>query len=488
MTRQITIDPVTRLEGHGRIDIFLDEKGNVDRAMFQVPEFRGFEKFCEGRAIEEMPTLTQKVCGVCPTAHHVTASKALDELYRVEPPPAAKVIRELTYNAFMFEDHLLHFYVLAGPDFIVGPDAPKSERNILGVIRKVGVALARQVIHVRKRVREINTTISGSALSPVCGLPGGVSRAMNDDDRKRVAEVAEEAVEFAKFTLKTFDDLVLNDSRYREMITGDVYRHRTYYMGLVDDDNRVNFYDGTLRVVDPEGSEFAKFHPRDYLDHLEEMPVPWSYMKLLYLKAKGWKGFVDGTDSGIYRVAPLARLNAADGMATPLAQAEYDRMFDTLGGKPAHATMAYHWARLVECLYAAERMGELAATPELTYPEVRRLPENVPTEGIAACEAPRGTLFHHYKTDERGIVREANLVVATQNNAAAICMSIERAARRLIKNGSVSDGILNMIEMAFRAYDPCLACATHSLPGEMPMIVDIRDASGDRVRRIRRDG
>ncbi len=487
MTRKITIDPVTRLEGHGRIEILLDEEGDVDSAFFQVPEYRGFEKFCEGRAVEEMPTLTQKVCGVCPTAHHTTSSKALDELFQVDPPPAAKAIRELMYNAFMFEDHLLHFYVLAGPDFIVGPDAPKSERNILGVLRKVGAEIGRRVIDTRKKAREINATISGSALSPVCGLPGGVSRPLSQEDRARIAEVAKDAVDFAKFTLKTFDDVVLGNSQYIELITGDVYYHRTYYMGLVDDENKVNFYDGTLRIVDPEGNEFTRFHPRDYLDHLEEIPVPWSYMKLLYLKSIGWKGFVDGKDSGIYRVAPLARLNAADGMATPLAQAEYERMFDTLGGKPVHNTLAYHWARLVETLYAAERMCELADAPELTVPNVRNIPDAAPTEGIAACEAPRGTLFHHYRTDEKGIVKAVNLVVATQNNAAAICMSIQRAARRLIKNGSVSDGILNMIEMAFRAYDPCLACATHSLPGEMPMIVDIRDAQGDLVRQIRRN-
>ncbi|MGA1794663.1 MAG: nickel-dependent hydrogenase large subunit, partial [bacterium] len=226
---------------------------------------------------------------------------------------------------------------------------------------------------------------------------------------------------------------------------------------------------------------------KDYLEHLEERVEPWSFMKLLYLKKVGWKGFVDGKESGIYRVAPLARLNVASGMATPLAQAEYERMYDTLGGKPAHSTLAYHWARLIEVLYAAERMDELVRDPEITDPKVRNIPEQTPVEGMAAVEAPRGTLFHHYTTDERGIIQKANLLVATQNNGAAICMSVEKTARGLIKDGEVSEGFLNMIEMAFRAYDPCLACATHSLLGEMPLKVGIYDRAGNLIRMVGRD-
>jgi len=486
MSKLITINPITRLEGHGKISIFLDDEGNVEQAYFQVPEFRGFEKFCEGRAVEEMPQLTQKICGVCPTAHHTASSKALDALFNVEPPAAAKKIRELMYNAFMFEDHLLHFYILAGPDFVDGTDAPPAERNILGVIAKVGLDIGKKVIDIRKRVRGINATISGSSLYPVCGLPGGISKGLTEEDRANIKDVTKDVVEFAKFTLKIFEDVVLKNKKYVDLITGDIYYHKTYYMGLVDDDNKVNFYDGKIRVVDPQGNEFVKFSAKDYLQHLEERVEPWSYLRILYLKDIGWKGFIDGKDSGVYRVAPLARLNASLGMATPLAQAEYERMFNTLGCKPAHNTLAYHWARLIEVLYSAERMNELVDDPELTNPKVRNIPENPPTEGVGVCEAPRGTLFHHYKTDEKGIVQKVNLLVATQNNAAAICMSIKRAARELIKNGNVSDGLLNMIEMAFRAYDPCLACATHSLPGEMPLVVKIYDKEKNLVREIRR--
>lgn len=484
MGKQITIDPITRLEGHGKIDIFLDDKGEVERAYLLVPEFKAFEKFCEGRLAEEMPRLTAKICGVCPTAHHTASSKALDDLFKVDPPPAAKKIRELMYNAFMFEDHILHFYFLAGPDFIIGPDAPKSERNIFGLIDKTGIEIAEKVIGIRKKIRGLNAKISGSSLYPVCGLPGGISKALTEEDLTYIKSVTNDALEFAKFTLKIFDDTVLKNKKYFNLMTSDIYYHKTYYMGIVDENNKVNFYDGKIRVVDPNGKEFIKFDAKDYLKHLEERVEPWSYLKILYLKNIGWKGFVDGQVSGVYRVAPLGRLNASDGMATLLAQAEYNRMYETLGGKPAHNTLAYHWARLIEVLYAAERMNGLVNDNEIISPKVRNIPDRTPKEGIGVCEAPRGILFHHYKTDKKGILQEVNLLVGSQNNAAAICMSIEKAARGLIKNGKVSDGTLNMIEMAFRAYDPCLACATHCISGKKPVTINILKQNRKIIKQI----
>jgi F420-non-reducing hydrogenase large subunit len=485
MTKRITIDPITRLEGHGKIEVFLDDKGDVDKAFFQVPELRGFEKFSEGRMAEEMPRITPKICGVCPTAHHMASGKTLDDLFQVDPPSAAKKIRELINSAFMAEDHTLHFFFLGGPDFVVGPQAPAEERNILGVIQKVGLDAGKKVISIRKRLRDIITKQGGRVIHPVCNLPGGVSKGVTKEDREEYIQAAKDAVEFAKFALKAFQDIVLNNKEYVDVVVGDIYKHQTYYMGLVDENNKVNFYDGDIRVVDPEGKEFAKFKPREYLNYISEHVEPWSYIKFPYLKDVGWKGFIDGKDSGVYRVAPLARLNASDGMATPLAQEEYEKMYEMLGGKPAHNTLAYHWARLVELLYATERLLELAEDEEILDPDVRNIPTAVPNEGIGVVEAPRGTLYHHYKTDERGILTEVNLIVATVNNSAAICMSIEKAAKGLIKGGKVSDGLLNMVEMAFRAYDPCLACATHSLPGEMPLEVDIRNPEGDILKTLR---
>lgn len=476
MYKEITIDPITRLEGHGKIDIFLDEKGDVAHACLQIPELRGYERFAVGRLAEEMPRITETICGVCPTTHHTCSGKALDDLYGVEPPPAARKIREFVYNTFMFEDHNLHFYFLGGPDFIVGPAAPKAERNVLGVIGKVGVDIGKKVIDIRKRARNIIQTMGGRVVHPVHCLPGGVSKPMAQENLEEFKKTAEDSVEFAQFSLQAFNDIVLKNKTYVDLIVGDVYKHKTYYMGLVDDNNKVNFYDGWIRVVDPEGTEFAKFKVKDYLDHIAEGVESWTYIKFPYLKNVGWKGFVDGKDSGVYRVAPLGRLNAADGMAAPAAQEHYEKFYETLGGKPVHNTLATHWARLIEALQAAERMVELINDPEILDPNVRNMDFQIPKEGKGVIEAPRGTLFHHYETDERGVLTKANLIVATVNNSAAINMSIEKAAKGLIAGGKVDDGLLNMVEMAFRAYDPCFACATHTIDGRAPIQIDIYDA------------
>ena len=485
--KRITIDPITRLEGHGKIDIFLDDDGEVERAYFQVPELRGFEKFVQGRPVEEMPQITSRICGVCPTAHHMAATKALDDLYKVAPPPAARAIRELIYTAFIVEDHALHFYFLGGPDFIVGPDAAAAERNVLGVIAKVGIEAGKKVIAMRRRLRDLMTLVGGKAAHPVLGLPGGVAKRVTPEMQKQFKQVAAEAVDFAQFTLKLFEQLVLKNSNYVEMILSDLYTHATYYMGMVDHQNRVAFYDGAIRVITPAGDEWKKFPARDYLENVAEHVEPWSYVKFCYLKPIGWKGFTEGVESGIYCVAPLARLNASDGMATPLAHDAYGKMFLTLGGKPVHHTLANHWARLIELLYAAERMQQIAADPVLTDEHVRNLPTEKPSEGVGVVEAPRGTLIHHYQADENGLVTKANLIVATQNNAARIAMSVEKAAKGLIHNGDVPEGVLNKIEMAFRAYDPCNGCATHSLPGSMPLLLRVRDRSGIILTTLQRD-
>jgi F420-non-reducing hydrogenase large subunit len=268
------------------------------------------------------------------------------------------------------------------------------------------------------------------------------------------------------------------------MIVSDAYTHRTYYMGLVDDNNKVNFYDGMVRVVNPEGKEFAKYAPSEYLEHVAEHVEPWTYVKFPFLKKVGWKGFVDGNDSGVFRVAPLARLNAADGMATPLAQEAYEKMYATLGGKPVHHTLAMHWARLIELIYAAERLLELSQDPEITDPNVRAIPTAVPDEGVGIVEAPRGTLTHHYVTDERGVIKKANLIVATVNNAAAVNMSIKKAAMALIKPGKeITNGLLNRIEMAWRPYDLCLACASHNFPSYPPLPIEVYNSEGQLIKR-----
>ncbi len=475
MAERITINPITRLEGHGKIEIFLDDDGNVEDAFWQVVELRGFERFCLGRPAEEMTRIAPNICGVCPSAHHMAATKALDALYGVEPPPTAKLIRELEYNAFYLEDHFIHFFFLAAPDFVVGPDADPSERNILGVIGRVGKEIGSKVIEVRKRNRQIIKHIFSKAPHPEGGLPGGVPRGINEEDRRWIKETADYSVEFAKFALQLFKDVVLGNKTYHDLICSDAYSLKTYYMALVDDKNHVSFYDGKVRVIDPSGNACALFDPKDYVDHIAERVEPWTYVRLCYLKEKGWKGFVEGDDTSLYRVAPLARLNVADGMSTPLAQEEYRIFFDTFGQKPVHNTLAMHWARLICALQAAEHNWQIANDPLLTSRDIRNMNLRLRKVGVGCVEAPRGTLFHHYETDDRGILTKINLIVATQHNAAPICLSVKKAAQAFITNGKVKEGMLNMVEMAFRAYDPCLGCATHSLSGRIPLIVTIRD-------------
>lgn len=493
--KRVTINPITRLEGHGRIEIFLDHEGNVANTYFQVPELRGFEQFCVGRRAEDLPVIMNRICGVCPEAHHLAATKALDQVFGVEPPSAARKIRELLYMAFFVTDHTTHFYALGGPDFIIGPDGPPRERNILGVIRKVGIDIGKQVLACRARNHHVIQMLGGRAIHPAGGLPGGWSKSITEDERKELAAVADENVKFAEFSLQLFDSIVLQNKVYADLILSDIYQHNTYYMGTVDGNNCSNFYDGKVRVIDPEGREILKFPATEYFQHIGEHVEPWTYLKFPYLKKVGWKGIVDGIDSGVYCATPLARLNVSDGLSTPLAQSEFEKFFAAFGRKkaggrhqPVHHRMATHWARLIELLHAAERMQELSRDSETTSEDVRRIPAGVVGVGIGSVEAPRGTLIHHYETDERGIIRRVNLVVGTTNNHAAISLSIKRAAERLIKAGKViEEGLLNRIEMAFRLYDPCLSCATHALPGSMPLIVNLRDGNGDILRTFRRD-
>ena len=492
--KRITINPITRLEGHGKIDIFLDEAGNVANTYFQVPELRGFEQFCVGRRAEEMPSITGRICGVCPEAHQMAALKALDGVFAVDPPVAAKKIRELLYMAFFVGDHTTHFYALGGPDFIVGPDAPPAERNLLGVVRKVGLDIGKSVIACRARNHHVIQMLGGRGIHPAAGLPGGWSKPVSEAERLEIQEIARQNIEFALFTLDIFEKIVWENPVYRDLMQSDVYLHRTYYMGTVDANNRPNFYDGDVRIVDPIGVQFARYPAAEYLTHVAEHVEPWTYLKFPFLKKIGWQGFRDGSGSGVYCATPLARLNVADGMATPRAQEQFEKFYDRWGSAkidgrfaPVHHRLATHWARLIELLYAAEHMLELASDPEITSPDVRRIPERIAGEGVGCVEAPRGTLIHHYETGEDGLIRKANLIVGTTNNHAAISMSIKRAAELLIHAGKVvEEGLLNRIEMAFRLYDPCLSCATHAV-GTTALMVTIRSHTGEVLRQVKRD-
>ena len=492
--KSIVIDPITRLEGHGKIHLFVNDDGSLANCYFQIPELRGFEQFCVGRPVEEMARITTRICGVCPDAHHMAAAKAADAVYGVTIPSAAFKLRSLMYNAFFAGDHTTHFYALAGPDFVCGPDAPAAERNILGVIAKVGLDAGKAVIAQRARGQRVIEIIGGKKVHPVTALPGGNSKRITKEEQAELIKIGEDMVEFAKFSIQIVNDVVLANKGYVDLILSDSYTHKTYNMGLVDADNKVNFYDGKVRVVGPDGKEHAKYEPKDYLEYVAEHVEPYSYLKYPFLKKVGWKGFVDGVDSGVFKASPLSRLNASDGMATPLAQAEYERFYETLTGDKSgntmvHHTLATHWARIVELMFACEATLDLAKDDEITSDKIHVPPTSIIGEGVGIVEAPRGTLTHHYKTDQNGIIAEANLIVGTTNNNAPITMSIKRAAEGLIKKGTtITDGMLNRIEMAFRAYDPCFGCATHTLPGDMPLKVVTRsEATGEVIASAERN-
>jgi F420-non-reducing hydrogenase large subunit len=394
----------------------------------------------------------------------------------------------MIYNSYYFYDHLLHFYYLAAPDFVVGPTADPAERNILGVVGKVGLEVGAKVIEMRAKSIDVLKYFGGKRTHPIISLPGGISRALDAETREEMRKHAEEAVEFSKFTFQIFEDVVLKNQEYVDLVLSEIFGgQQTYYIGLVTDDNKVDFYDGHTRIVDPEGNEFAKYHPSEYLDHIEERVEPWTYLKVTYLKNVGWKGWVTGKDSGIYRGGPLGRLNASEGMQTPLAQAEFEKMYETLGGKPVHATLAYHWARIIEGCQGAELWLDYINDDDILDEHIRNIPTETPSRGVGVIEAARGHLIHDYDTDENGLVTAVNLIVATTHNYAGINLAIRNAAKGVIKGGDVAEGNLNIVEMAFRAYDPCMACATHSLPGKMPLEISIYEGDGKLRRTIKRN-
>ena len=483
--KKIEINPITRLEGHGKIAIFLDENGNVAEAFFQVVELRGYERFLVGMPIEEVPRTVSTICGVCRAIHHTAATKASDQIYGVEPTETAKKIRELFVNAHYVEDHAVILYALGLPDFVVGPEADPAERNIVGLVKKVGVDVAKEVLRRRSYAVKILEMLGGKPIHPVAGLPGGWSKRVTEDERQEIEKLAKELVELGKTTIQIFEDVILKNEKYMELITSDAYRSVLNYMGTIDENGKVNYYDGIQRIIDTKGNEIGRFTGKEYLDYIAERVLPWSYLKMPYLKQIGWKGIVDGEGTSLYSVGPLARLNVADGMNTPLAQEAYEKMFDVLKERPIHYIMAYHWARAIELLNAAERVLELAQDPEITSPDVRAELGEVTGEGVGIIEAPRGTLIHHYKTDEKGIVTEANLIVATTHNKGPITLAIRKAAKHFIKNGQVDERILNYVEMAFRPYDLCLACATHVLPGRLPIEIEVYDSEGNLCQTLR---
>ncbi len=487
MAKTISIDPITRLEGHGKITIFLNDDGSVKDCYFQIPELRGFERFVVGRPIEELPRIVTRICGVCPASHHMAGAKAVDGCFGGEIAPVATKLRDMYYHAHYIHSHIAHFYALAAPDFVCGPTSDPATRNVLGLVAKVGLEIGGKVIKSRAQAQRIQQILGGRFTHLVWCIPGGVAKGCKPEELAEIKPMVDELYDFTLLGIKLFKDLVLSNKEYVDLIVNGPYTLDVQNMGLVDENNAPNFYHGKVRVVDFEGKEICKYEQKDYMNYVAEHVEPWSYLKFPYLKQRGWKGFVEGIDSSIYCATPLSRLNVADRMATPKAQEYYEEMYSTLGGKPVKAQMAQHWARLIEMVQNAEMLKKYVADPEITSDKFRVIPSKITGEGVGIVEAMRGTLTHHYTCDQNGICTSANLIVGTTNNNAPIHMMTKKVASTMIKPGKEPDqGILNLVEMAFRAFDPCFSCATHSLPGQMPLEVKIVK-NGELYREFKRN-
>ncbi|MBL6949103.1 MAG: Ni/Fe hydrogenase subunit alpha [Bacteroidales bacterium] len=471
--KKIVIQPVTRLEGHAKITILLNDEGNVDDVKFQVIDLRGFEKFCIGKPVEELPRIVTSICGVCPWSHHLASAKATDAIFGVQIPPAAKKLRELCNSIAFCEEHILHFYFLAGADFVMGPDADPSVRNIIGIAGKVP-DIAKKVIRSRWLGAEMLEIVSGKAIHPVTAVPGGFSKPLTEKERDTALPLAEEVLEFAKFSIDFAKNNIFPD--YLDVVTS-LGVIKTGFLGTVTDDGTLDLYDGKFRMMDAEG-KYEDFKSEDYTDYIEEHIEPWSYLKFPYMKKVGKLSMDLDNPVGVYRTNSLARLNVCDQIGTPLAQKELTEYREKFG-RPVQLTLLYHWARLIELLYNAEYAVQLLKDPAIISKDIRLPVTPRAARGIGSTEAPRGTLIHDYETDDQGLVTNVNIIVGTTHNNAPINMSIKQAAVDLIKGGEYDQGMINKIEMCYRAYDPCLSCATHNLDGRLAVKIDILDSKGE---------
>ena len=473
MGKTLTIQPVTRIEGHAKITIKLDDAGNVSDTQVNVLELRGFEKFCIGKPVEEMPRITTRICGVCPWSHHNASAKATDAVFGVDPPPAGKKLRELCNSIAFIEEHILHFYFLAGADFVLGPEADYSVRNVFGILA-AAPDLAKRVVRVRHMAARMLEMIAGKAIHPAAAVPGGFSRPLLEEERKELRKMADECLELAKFSMSFAKDNLF--PKYLDVVKS-LGVINTGFLGTVKEDGSLDLYDGKLRMMSADGS-YEDFKSEDYTDYISEHVEPWSYLKFPYMKKVGEFSMDLDNPKGIYRTNTLARMNVCDKIDTPLAQAEFEEFREKFG-RPAQQTLLYHWARLIELLHNAENTIRLLDDPEITSTDTRKKVEVRAARGVGCVEAPRGTLIHDYETDENGLITNVNLIVGTTHNNAPINMSVKSAAMDLIKDGKYDQGILNKVEMMIRAHDPCLSCATHRLDGKIGVKIDIVDPEGN---------
>ncbi len=475
-SQRIVIEPVTRVEGHGKVTIHLDEKGQVEQARMHIVEFRGFERFVQGRPYWEVPVLVQRLCGICPVSHHLCAAKAMDMVVGVDQlTPTAEKMRRLMHYGQTYQSHALHFFHLASPDLLFGFGADVSKRHVIAVAEAFP-ELAVQGVMMRKYGQEIIKATAGKKVHGTGAIPGGINKNLSIEERDGFLKDLDQHLEWARGALKIAKDYTVeNLEKVKDFGT-----FESNHVGLVTGDGTMDLYHGLLRAVDAEGNNIFDMEPTKYADYLAEEVRPWSYMKFPFIRTLG-------PEKGWYRVGPLSRINVCDRIDTPEAEAARQEFMAVTGGRPNHITMAYHWARMIELLHSAEKIQQLLHDADLQGTDLVTKGERR-EEGIAILEAPRGSLFHHYRVNEQDQVTMANLIVSTTSNNEPMNRAVQRVAEQHIAGApEVTDGLLNHVEVAIRAYDPCLSCATHAL-GQMPLVVELFDHAGNQLSRRTRGG
>ncbi len=472
VAQKITIEPVTRIEGHAKVTVHLKPDGKVEHAYFHVNEFRGFEKFCEGRMVFEMPYITPRICGICPVSHHLAAAKAGDEVLGCPPPRPAVMLRELMHMGQVIQSHGMHFFELAGPDLLLGFDADPAIRNVVGLIQ-AAPDVAIKAVRLRKYGQEIIKTLGGRKIHPDFAIPGGVNKTLSQTERDVILSTLDEQIDTAQLGISIMKDWAAANmediNKFAVLTSG--------YFGQVTPNNGLELYDGNIRLIGSDGSELECFDGRNYLDYIAEHVEPWSYLKFPYYKKMGWP-------DGVYRVGPLGRLNASDTIETPLA-GEHMKFWKAINnGKPVENTLYYHLARMIEVVFALERVRMLCEDPDILSTDIINTKQDFKGEGVGVIEAPRGTLFHHYWANANGQLERVNLIVATGHNNWAMSTAVDSVAKTYI-DGPVTEGMLNRVEAAIRAHDPCLSCSTHAV-GQMPIEMQVFDSTGELVQTVKR--
>ncbi len=464
---KIVINPVTRIEGHAKVTIRLDAEGKIDQARMHIVEFRGFERFVRGRMYWEAPTIVQRLCGICPVSHHLCAAKAMDIIVGADKlTPTGEKMRRLMHYGQTFQSHALHFFHLSAPDLLLGYDAPPATRNVIGLVL-ANPGLATQAVLMRKYGQEVIKATSGKKIHGTGAIPGGINKNLSIQERDELKKDIDQMLEWSIQSVDLYKKLYREDFDRLSKLGS----FESNYLSLVREDGALDLYNGLLRAKDKDGNIiFDKVKPADYLKYIREGVKNWSYMKFPFIHSLG-------QEKGWYRVGPLARLNNCDFIDTPVAEEQRKEFMELGGGRPVHATMAYHWARLIELVHSAEKIKELLDDPDLQGDNLVTMGERR-HEAVAILEAPRGTLFHHYRVNDNDQIEMANLIVSTTSNNEPMNRSVRRVAEDYLVGTEITEPLLNLVEVAIRAYDPCLSCATHAI-GQMPLRVTLFDSDGN---------